>query len=86
MRQNANALMEPSPLIAALSQAFVKCSYFLLFWTRCAAVFLFLSCSAPRLLSPARGQDKCLNETVLAPSQGDLSLPGTIGRFARALS
>lgn len=25
MQQNANGLMEPSPLIAALSQAFVKC-------------------------------------------------------------
>lgn len=73
--------MEPSPLIAALSQAFVKCcrlATVLQFWTQSAAVLTRVD-PKPQihrqeeagklrgLLSPARGRDGCLNAPVLPP-------------------
>lgn len=71
MQQNANGLMEPSPLIAALSQALVKCC-------RLATTFLDWKCSGFSSSPPQRN-------SPLA-SQAFLSLPRIIACFTQALS
>lgn len=71
MQRNANGLMEPSPLIAALIQALVKCC-------RLATTFLDWKCSGFSSSPPQRS-------SPLA-SQAFLSLPRIIACFTQALS